>query len=510
MRIVRWVMLGLLVMAGACSVTVNNEGGGDGASGSDGTSAAEGSDGADGNDGATGVDGTEGSDGVDGTSSSCSPTEPTDFLVLFGYRNRLPGMNEFDVNMMYPVQRYEPVKLTEFSLKETGKTCEYGCAVDDTIEWIAVNGAAPDVDGFDFQMGRFNSCLEVSLVKGAELADKAHFAFAKNFIYYSEKNDGCTGPSCQYSVWRLDLTNPADKKQIIAAFPPQDDPDWVNGSTTFKGRFRVSPDGESVILLSPTIRSQRVYIWTKGTLHEVDYLCENFQNGNCIGAGSEYSDRDPIAISPDSSTVVLFTLAERALRVRRYSTINPNDTGQSPLLSVATASGDADYNNVACALKEDWQFTHVVGNPEYTPDGKHIVFIGRSSCSPTAAKGRTNLYKIDPSWIGDLTKVEEHEVINLTNNPDDDSTANKEITSMTLSPDGQHVIFTATPHLTTSWAPISESDARHTTDREIYIVSICGGESTQLTSDVSLEASGPAAVPVPDLSSCPVSPLPDP
>lgn len=434
----------------------------------------------------------------------CDDASEEDFVVLFGYRNRLPTKNEFDVQLIRPIQKYEPIKLTEFSLKDEGKTCEFGCLVDDTMSWIAVNGAPPDQDGFDFQMGKFDACLNVKLVKFDTLTDKSHFAFAKHYIYYSQKTS-CNGPSCQYEVWRLNLET-FEQDLLVPLFPPPEDPDWINGDSTYKGRFRVSPDGESIVFLSPTIRSQKIYLWTAGTLHEVDYLCDNFQNNNCIGAGSQYSDIDPVAISPDSKTVVLFSITDRALTVRRYSTENVADKGFSTLLAIPpNAAGD--YRSLACAYRKDWQFTDVVGQPAYTPDGKEVLFIGRADCDPAADKAESDILRIDPSWIGDLTPVEESELVNLTQNAKGDVPENHVVTAISISPDGKRVMFTATPHLTSNWKPINQTDDRHLSDKEVYMISICGGAPEQLTSAVTYEASSPQAVPAPDLSACPSSPL---
>ena len=433
----------------------------------------------------------------------CEDQSDEDFLILFGYRNRLPGTNEYDVQMIRPIQKYEPLQLTDFSLKDEGKTCEFGCLVDESMDWIAVNGSPPDQDGFDFQMGKFDDCLNVKLVKFDSLVDKAHFTFAKDYIYYSQKTN-CNGPACQYEIWRLNLVT-FEQDLLVPFFPPAEDPDWVNGDTIYKGRFTVSPDGESLVLLSPTIRSQRVYLWNK-TLHEVDYLCDNFQNETCIGAGSQYSDNDPLAISPDSQSVVLFTITDRALRVRRYSTVNPDDKGSSPLLAVPPNAG-GDYRSLACVYREPWQWTDVIGQPVYTPDGNNVLFVGHAACDPSQDKAETDIIKMDPSWIGDLSPVEEHELINLTNNAKGDVTANTQITSIALSPDGRRVVYTATPQLSTSWNPIQDSDDRHFSDHEVYMMSVCGGAKTQLTSNVKYEASSPVALPFPNLEACPASPL---
>ena len=449
---------------------------------------------------------TTGDTATGGTGEVCDDQSDEDFVIAFGYRFRLPTESKFDIRLMRPEAKSPLLELTEFSFTEEGKTCEFGCEIDDKLEWIAVNGAPPDAEGFDFQMGKFNECLEVSLVKGAVLEDKAHFAFAKNFIYYSEKVS-CNGPSCQYEIWRQDLDHLNEPpKLLIPFFPPADDDDWKGGHSIFKGRFKVSPDGQSIVILSPTIRSQRVYLWTAGALHEVDYLCDNFQNDQCIGAGSQYSDIDPVAISPDSKTVVLYTITDRKLTVRRYSTVNVDDKGQSTLLKVPPNAG-GDYRSLACAYREPWQWTDVIGQPAFTPDGKSIVFIGRADCDPASEKVETDIIKMDASWIGNGQPVTEDKLSNLSKNAKGDTPENHVITSMALAPDGKRVIFAATPHLSGQWKPINQTDDRHFSDHEIFKMSICGGNATQLTSQVSWEAVTPRALPVPDLETCPGHPL---
>ena len=437
----------------------------------------------------------------------CDSTSAEDFLVLFGYRGAI-NKQELDIRMILPEQTTDEVKLTDFSLKEEGKTCQKGCEVDAALRWIAVADAQNSDGSRDFQIGKFNDCLEVALVKGGELEGISHLQFQGDYAYYSQQIAGCTGASCQYSITRMNLNAPSEKTLLINAFPPADDPDWVNGDSTFKGYFHVSPDGESLVILSPTIRSQRVYIWKKGAIAEVDYLCDNFQNDTCIGTGSQYSDRDPVAISPDSSEVVVFAVNKRALRAIRYSTENFSDRGSTALLAVDPSFG-GDYANFACVARESWQYTQIVGAPVYTPDGAHILFIGRAPCfGASGTEPLTNVIKIDPSWIGDLTPLEENELIVVTDNRETDiqNETAIDIAAMALSPDGKRVLFTATPRLNSQFAPRSAPPV--TPDKEMYIVDACGGAPLQLTADLSYSAESPQVVPKPTIGeSCAAQPF---
>jgi hypothetical protein len=435
----------------------------------------------------------------------CDANSEENFLILFGYRGAI-DKQDLDIRMIEPQQTTDEKKLTDFSLKEEGKTCQKGCEVDAALRWIAVADVQNPDGGRDFQIGKFNDCLEVALVKGGELEGVRHLEFQGDYAYYSQQVPGCTGASCQYSVTRMNLNAPAERTTLINAFPPADDPDWVNGDSTYKGYFHVSPDGESLVILSPTIRSQRVYIWKKGAIAEVDYLCDNFQNETCIGTGSQYSDRDPVAISPDSSEVIIFAVNKRALRAIRYSTENFSDRGSTALLAVDAALG-GDYANFACIAREPWQYTQIVGTPTYTPDGQHVLFIGRAPCfGADGNEPLTNILKIDPSWIGDLTPLEESELLVITDNTEQDITTGRaiDISAMALSPDGKRVVVTATPRLNSQFAPRTAPPV--TPDKEVYMLDVCGGSLTQLTADLSYSAESPLVVPRPELGqSC--SPL---
>ena len=440
---------------------------------------------------------------------TCEDESDESFVILFGYKGVIPGVNidEFDLNFMLPQQKFKPVNITNFSLKEEGTTCAYGCLVDDSLKYIAVNQQPPDQDGFDFKMGLFNNCLEAKILKGLTLENKAHFAFATHYIYFSEKGN-CSNASCQYKISRLDLQDPTKTDVLIPFFPPADDPDWIGGHAIYKGRFTVSPDGESIVLLSPTIRSQKIYLWSKGTLHDVDYLCENFQNDQCIGTGSQYSDSDPVAISPDSSNVVMFTVNDRSLQLHRYSTLNKDDKGRLTILSVPPNEGD--YRSLACDVRKDdpWKPVEVAGKPVFTPDGKRLLFIGKSLC-PAGSKGKaeTDILSMDPARIDKLTPLVESDLVNITKNAKGDIPDNTELSALVLAPDGKRIIFTATPMLDSQFKPIKETDLRQMDGGEIYMTSICGGQKIQLTSSVAYKALGPQALAVPDLKACPNSPL---
>ena len=79
----------------------------------------------------------DGSADVEAEPPQCDSTSTEDFLILFGYRGAI-DKQELDIRMIQPVQTTDEKKLTDFSLKEEGKTCQKGCEVDASLRWIAV------------------------------------------------------------------------------------------------------------------------------------------------------------------------------------------------------------------------------------------------------------------------------------------------------------------------------------------------------------------------------------
>jgi len=332
-----------------------------------------------------------------------------DFVVLFTYRGRIPGYNDHEADLHLilpdgtnPLNPAEPGSqpLTSFYLEgvadcqlvvedaqgtETGFepcSCKYGCLVDRALQWIAISIRKPSASGFTFQLGRFDTQLGVKMIKGVTLEDVIDFKFGGNYLYYSKLLQ-CEGLSCQYTVHRVQL-DPVGQPQELLIFPPDNDPDWPKHSN-YKGHFKVSGDGEVLVFLGTTIRSNRIYMWKAGNLHELDYICQTMQGGECIGAGSEYTDTDPVAISPDSSVIAAFTIAERDLRLRLYDT----ETMDQKYLNLFTVPAGGYLTNICPNIAaEPWKFKEVLGDPVFTQDGASLLFMAHDDCQLSGADGK--------------------------------------------------------------------------------------------------------------------------
>ncbi|MEC9071839.1 MAG: hypothetical protein VX938_05640, partial [Myxococcota bacterium] len=267
------------------------------------------------------------------------PSETNDWRVLFSYRGRIDnstkGQNELWV--MDP-QGLDLVQVTDFGGDDDDDsdgnwTCNYGCVVSPDLKWIAVVTGPPTVDGFTFEIGIIKDDLSVKMAKFPPFANKVDFKFAGDKLYFTEKVP-CTGVSCQYDLYMFDLSGLSGSNKVLT-FPTAAELE----DSTYKGHFKVSPAGDKVVLLNTTIRSVTVNMWVDGLgLIELDYICKFGTKGNCSGTGSEYSDIDPVAISPDGRYVVFFTYSDRWQRARVYDAENPGVVTFSVLAEVPTGS----------------------------------------------------------------------------------------------------------------------------------------------------------------------------
>jgi hypothetical protein len=428
----------------------------------------------------------------------------TDFAIMFNYRGRITGVNdsESELYLMTPdgkdpvYDQETPFALTDFSgqtisdctlimeedeegnpLQTAPCSCALGCVVDDKVEWIAMSIKKPNKDGFTFQIGRFNSQLEVKMVKGIVISGVTDFRFAGNYLYYSKKKE-CNGQACRYDIVRRQL-NPVTAPETLFTFPPEDDPDWPQHST-YKGHFKASKDGSTLALLGTTIRSQRIYQWRDGELAEIDYICMTMIDGQCVGSGSEYDDQDPVGISPDGRLMVAFTIAEKELRVRLYDTVAKTMKSKG-LFWV----GEGYYTTNICdeIAGTPWKFRRVAGDPVFTTDNKSLLFVAFDDCNAgLSGKPETDIFMMDLASVTDQTLFEEGDFLNLTKNPKNQSAENLVIGGFALSPAGKVLVFTATPRFAKG-VPMGDNEKRTKSDREVWVMGLNGAGKAQLTDD---------------------------
>ena len=463
-----------------------------------------------GNDAAGGGGDGTGADGGGADTTVELPKE--DFWVLYSRRNRLPGKNESDLVItakdnpaaitnasaygsgLSPVDgKSKAIELTKYSFKKAGGlTCNYGCVLSDDLKYIAISKEAPSAKGFTYVLGTLNDKLEVFVGKFGELTDVADLHFAGSRLYYSKARNCFDTSKCQYEI-RVRYMDGSAEEKMLTVMAPDNDPDVLDTTphTTYTGRFQVSEDGDTLVFLTTTIRSVKVWAWRAGTLHKLDYICEHpLDNDTCVGTGSQYHDNDEVGISPDGKTVVLFTIVDRSLRVRKY-VIGGSDAPVFTDLVSVPAGGT--YLQDICFNLPSWQHAEVRSRPTFSADGKRVFYLGVSNCTGAKEKPWTDLMSIPVDKIG--KPIAEADYINYTKNPRESTAANLWIRSFKASPGKKFFVFGASPTFGTSGDPLPDTDKRQLSDTEVYVMPIQpGAKPVQITNETAYATDTPFTI----------------
>ncbi len=463
------------------------------------------------------VDGAVGGgDAGGGDAVVTGPAE--DFWVLYNRRKRIfAEANDNDVVLtgwvnpgalsnasMYGigVHPFEDAKkaiaLTEYSFTKTEKNCNYGCFISPDVRFIAIAEAEKSSGGFtNYTLGTMNEGLEVFVGKFGLLKDVAHLEFSGPYLFYSTPSQCLSTGKCQFAIHRRTMAAATDSQVgddiVLTVMTPTNDIDFIENDTTYNGYFRVSHDAKTLVFLSTTIRSVKVYAWREGTLHEMDWICEHpigeGAEKKCVGTGSQYHDNDPAAIAPDGKTIVFFTVVDRWLRARKYTIGSAAAASFSNLAEVP--SGGAYLQNY-CGAIAPWQHGQVVGQPYFSANGETLYYLGLSNCGDL--KPYTDIVGIATAKVGDGTPVTESDLVNFTNNPRDDSVDNRWIRSFTMSPERKVFVIEATPWYGSSGEKLGEQDKRQTNDTELYsLASQLGAQMVQITNEASYATDAPLA-----------------
>ncbi len=449
--------------------------------------------------------------GADGAAADTTlPVPKEDFWVMYGRRSRVPGATTsndlvltdktnpgavenagvYGMGISPFGDKGKAMQLTKYSFKKTGgMNCNYGCILSDDFKYIAIATGPPGEKGFEFQLGILNDSLEVFVDKFGKLTDVADIHFRGSVLFYSTAKQCFGTGKCQYSIRRRDL-GAADGETELALMPPPSDPDIlaVPAHTVYTGRFQVGEAGDTLVFLTPTIRSVKVWAWRAGNLTQLDYVCENpIDAQTCAGTGSQYTDHDGVGISADGKTIVLFTIVGKSLRARKYKL---GSTEGSTFSNLVTVSG-TNYRKEVCLNLKPWQHAEVHGNPVFSADGKTVFFLGYSDCAGGSEKPWTDIMSIDVAKIGG--PVKEGDLQSWTANPREHSPANRYIRSFVLSPAKKFFVLSASPTYASSGELMTAKDVRHEKDTEVYVMPVQpGAEMLQITNETAYAADSPA------------------
>lgn len=438
-----------------------------------------------------------------------------EFWVAYNRRNRLQGSGETDFDTLVSLWRnpklanssaqygsgLSPLSDSEGGIELTKKafaaaggwSCQYGCFLSPDLSWIAVAKGGADVSGhFTFALGAVDSQLRAVISsKFGELQGVKHLVFAGSYLFYSKKIECLPTGSCQYEIRRSGPLGSAESDDVLLTrMAPDDDPDWKNGDSTYTGYFRVSDDASTVVFETPTIRSNKVWAWRDGKLARLDYLCPNRVGESCVGSGSEYTDRDPVAVSADGKEVVVFSVVDRWLRVHRYLVGTEVPPAVSNLFEVPQDAGS--YRQAACAAITQAQHAEVKYDPWFSADGKSVFFVGYSMCGTATDKPWTDLLELPVSAIGG--PLSWSSITNWTNNPRNNTVDNRVISGLGMSPARKVFLLRASAYLGSNGKVLADSDLRHKQDTELYSLVVGSRTWVPITNEGKYDVQQPRGV----------------
>ncbi len=446
---------------------------------------------------------------------SQEPTKPDeDFWVLYSHIPRIPGSTDPDDQILSgnfnatasaapgkfkagvsPMDASLPaLELTKVAFANAGGySCSYGCFISDDLQYMMVaTGPSDDKGLYTYALGTVAPDLSVKIGKFGTLKDVKHLAFAGKYLFYSQKAKCLGTGKCQYDIHRQGPFGAEDFADVVLTrMAPDADEDVVNGDTTYEGYFRVSADASTVMFLTPTIRSQTLYVWHAGNLAKVDYICPNFDGVKCVGSSSEYHDSDPAAVSMDGKTIVAFAVWDRWQRVRKYDVGSEAPGVFANLVEISAGAGA--YLQGYCPFLQPGQQGEIKYEPWFSADGSTVYFVGYSKCGGTGNKAWTDVMSLPVAKIGPEMKPSDW--ANLTNNPRDNSAKNHVIEWMAMSPQRKYFVLSASASLTEQGQPIPDGTARTMSDSEVYTMPVGSSVMTPLTNENAWHGRLPQAVP---------------
>jgi hypothetical protein len=429
------------------------------------------------------------------------PALDLDFTVAFSYIGRNPASNlgESDLWLMAGDggTRHSVTNFVRTDPDAVGFSCANSCILDDALSWIAVATGPRDERGvFEFAIGRFDQRLTVAIEKTATLGEIIDLRFAGPYLYYTRRS-AAGGDGQQYGVSRLPLDRPQSRQELFD-FPPDDQ----LGRSIYRGRFSASPDGSTLLFLSPTIFSQSVYVWREGEgLTSLGEICQVERFGSCADlTGSQYTDADPAAVSPDGRYVALFAVRQQAMKVFLWDLTEPQVRHEQALARVAL---EQDYTQqTSCQNLEPGQFSFVRGRPQFTKDSRALVFLGWTDCSSgdERKKPETDILRLSVARIMSAVPLAAGEIENLTETPKTNNAHQIVIESFDLSPAGDVLVFTGSPTFSIGGNVLGDTDRRQREDRELWVQHIADPRTRrQLTNDLEWRAGTPKALPAAQL-----------
>ncbi len=305
---------------------------------------------------------------------------------------------------------------TETEITGAGVQCTRSCVLSpnrDYVGWMM-----PGVGGYDCYIAPVDE-NGVAQESGKRLIANqvTSFDFTDDHIVYmhgesisgsatidieAEPLKGCEGDGC---------------KSYIAS---------VDGS----GAFRVVEQSPLVIVAKTTLSTMELSFYNLKT--KVSQSMYTFGQGN--SSGSEFSGRQPIGLSPDSSLLAVLTRNSQVWRANSLIAM-PNATAPTVHELFETSNHESP-----CGRPDPYRFTEVQRDPVFSSDSKYFYFLAHGDCT---TRGSGGTYSRDDYDILKLDAAAAGPVVNVTRSPRISSWANHDIKSFDLSFDNKHLAFIA-------------------------------------------------------------------
>ena len=427
-----------------------------------------------------------------------------EFRAAFGYQGRiaLSDQGKQDLRIADPRDTDPANDLSlaspALAMLNPALDCNLGCFVDSKLHWIAVATSASSGASFVVQVGKIAADLSITMLPLAPIDDVRYLRFGNDTLFWSSLQAGCAAdsgpPAPCFRISSVDLANGGAPTPLFS-FPGSD---ALSGSM-FGGHFTVGEDGVSLVLLNPTNVSQTVYVWRDGKpAKATDAICaapdpEGIP-GKCgtTGTSSQFSDRDPAALSADGKHLA-YALVEGDAELRlHHDNLETGARNYSVLLGVPSG-----YSTNACYNRADWQYKAVRAPLRFSRDGKEILFVGSSDCAENSEKPWTNLVGVALDRIGSGAKLQAGDLRRVTDNPHGKIAKCITITDFDLSPTGEYALFVGTPILESDGkTEIKDTDQRSLNGAEVYVTRTDGtSQPLQITNSLTWMATGVTAVP---------------
>jgi hypothetical protein len=405
---------------------------------------------------------------------------PEGTRIAYGYQRYVDPGPALDLRITGP-NGSDPVSFRD-RLEPLGLDCQAGCLLDRSGSWLAVLVATASGGGDGNTLRLFRVQADGTPVASGipDVAEAWYPAFGSTrdgpAIYWSRSRPACDADSglpkgCRAFYRRLLRADAPE--EFLFSFPPAS---ILDRTLPHSGFFRLGEDGRTVIVLAPTVGSQRIFLWREAgePLLQGGPFCgtpDRAPDGSCLESGGAFSDRDPVAVSPDGNHLVAALVLEDRRLVAWHRDLRGDATRAAILMEVPRGSRfstDACYNRTPPSR---WEPTRVVPPLRFSPDSSEVVLVGHAPCGDNRDKPWTKVLGLSLERLDREGRLDPGDLRWITDFPPGDIAASVSVLpeALDLSPSGDLVFLVGTPWLDSRGEPIADSQLQHRNDAEVLV-----------------------------------------